>query len=544
MRFRFRRIIPWAWFQSLHAKLFIMTALVTSGITVLLAISISRNYRQQAENYAKQQAFEASQTVETEIQERDPKFSDPRKIKEVIEGLAGPDRSIFQIDVFQAIDRDHVVLKASSNSDDDPPDYGEGIGSYMYTPGGQPTALPIELNTGTKGWKVYHPIENPKAGQPPIGLVRTYCDLQRWEVVWQKNIHQTWKILPPVLLGEFILLWVILGALLSDPLKTLMEAMRRLERGDPSARAEITRKDEIGQIALRFNLMASQLQRASAERESLVEEIRGLNANLQDRIDAALAELQAKNQELESLMERNSLLREELGQQERLAVAGQLTAAFAHEVGTPLNLVNSHLQLLNGQTDLSDRTRDRLGVIQAQIARVGEIVRKLLGHTRRPKLLQESIPFAVLVADLQRLWTPTLAMHRIGFQLAAPEFCTLKVDRKQMEQIFINLVNNAVDAMPDGGMIHLQVEPDSNAPAASPFWQFTLRDEGTGIPAEHLAKVFKPMFTTKPEGKGTGLGLAIVREIVRSHGGDVRIESEEGKGAAVIFTLPGEPATN
>ena len=73
-------------------------------------------------------------------------------------------------------------------------------------------------------------------------------------------------------------------------------------------------------------------------------------------------------------MERNSLLREELGQQERLAVAGQLTAAFAHEVGTPLNLVNSHLQLLNGQTDLSDRTRERLGVIQAQIERVGEIV--------------------------------------------------------------------------------------------------------------------------------------------------------------------------
>lgn len=72
-------------------------------------------------------------------------------------------------------------------------------------------------------------------------------------------------------------------------------------------------------------------------------------------------------------------------------------------------------------------------------------------------------------------------------------------------------------------------------------YQITLRDEGTGIPAEHLAKVFKPMFTTKPEGKGTGLGLAIVREIVRSHGGEVRIESEEGKGTTVILTLPGVP---
>lgn len=528
------------WYQSLHAKLFLLTALVTSFITVMVAISIIRNYRRQIENYSKQLALDASQAVETEIQERDPKFADPRKIKEVIEGWAGPDRSIFQIDVFQSIDKDHVVLKASSRPDEDPPDYGEGIGSYMKTPGGQPTAVLIDLNTGTKAWKVYHPIDNPKPGQPPIGLVRTYCDLERWEVVWRNNLNQTWKILPPVLLGEFILLWVILGALLSDPLKNIMEAMRRLERGDQSARANIPRKDELGQIALRFNLMASQLQRASAERESLVEEIRGLNAHLQDRIDAALAELQAKNQELEQLMERNSLLREELGQQERLAVAGQLTAAFAHEVGTPLNLVNSHLQLLHVQGDLSDRTRERLGVIQAQIERVGEIVRKLLGHTRRPKLHQEPLVLTALVNDLQRLWNPTLTTHRIAFDFTAPEPCVLRVDRKQMEQIFINLVNNAVDSMPEGGGIHLQVALEPGSQPAAPFWEFRLRDEGTGIPPELLSKVFKPMFTTKPEGKGTGLGLAIVREIVRSHGGEVRIESKEGEGTTVVFTLPGE----
>lgn len=528
------------WFQSLHAKLFLLTALVTSFITVMVAISINRNYRHQAENYAKQQALDASQAVETEIQERDPKFIDSRKIKEVIEGWAGPDRSIFQIDVFQAIDRDHVVLKASSLPEDDPPGYGEGIGTYMYTTGSRPTAELVDLNTGTRAWKVYHPIDNPKPGLPPIGLVRTYCDLERWEVVWRNNLNQTWKILPPVLLGEFILLWVLLGAILSDPLKGIMEAMRKLERGDASARANIARKDELGQIALRFNQMASQLQRASAEREALMEEIRGLNANLQDRIDAALAELQAKNQELEHLMERNALLREELGQQERLAVAGQLTAAFAHEVGTPLNLVNSHLQLLHGQTDLSDRTRERLGVIQAQLERVGEIVRKLLGHTRRPKLRQEALPFAALMADLQRLWAPTLATHHITFDVSAPEPCVLRVDRKQMEQIFINLVNNAVDAMPGGGAIHLRAQADPASTPSAPIWQFSLRDEGMGIPPEHLAKVFRPMFTTKPEGKGTGLGLAIVREIVRSHGGEVRIESEEGVGTAVIFTLPGE----
>lgn len=541
MRLRFRRLLPLAWFKSLHAKLFIVTALVTSGITVAVALQIIWNSRKELESSTKQIALETSQAVEADILTRDPNFSDPRGIEGVLESFAGEGRSIFQIDVFKAEGRDQVNFVISSG-DEASIDWKPGISTYMTV--GTPTAeiVPlVDTDTGqtSRGWRVFYPIRNPKPDRPPIGLIRTYCDLERWEVIWERNLQRTLWLLPPVLLGEFILLWVILGALLSDPLKGIMEAMRKLERGDPSARADVPRKDELGQIALRFNQMASQLQRASAEREALVEEIRGLNANLQDRVDLALSELQTKNQELEHLLERNALLREELGQQERLAVAGQLTAAFAHEVGTPLNLVNSHLQLLHGQSDLGDRTRERLGVIQAQIERVGEIVRKLLGHTRRPKLNQETLPFDQLMADLQRLWGPTLATQRITFRISAPTPCVLRVDRKQMEQIFINLVNNAVYAMPDGGAIHLCVEPDPNATSAAPAWQFTLRDEGMGIPAEHLAKVFKPMFTTKPEGKGTGLGLAIVREIVRSHGGEVRIESEEGKGTAVIFTLPG-----
>ncbi|MBK8791826.1 MAG: HAMP domain-containing protein [Holophaga sp.] len=541
MKFRFRKIIPWAWFKSLHAKLFILTALVTSGITVAVAFQINRNSRRELLAYSKKLAIETSQAVEADITTRDPTFSDPRKIEEVLEGLAGEGRAIFQIDVFKAEGKDQINFVTSSN-DDSGVDWKPGMVTYMTV--GTPTTDMVDLidqrtEKTNRGWRVYYPIHNPKEGRPPIGLIRTYCDLERWEDVWQANLENTLKLLPPVLLGEFILLWVILGAVLSDPLKSIMEAMRKLERGDASARANVAHKDELGQIALRFNQMASQLERASAEREALVEEIRGLNSNLQDRIDLALAELQAKNQELEQLMERNGLLREELGQQERLAVAGQLTAAFAHEVGTPLNLVHSHLQLLNGQTDLGDRTRERLGVIQAQIERVGEIVRKLLGHTRRPRLHQEVLSLAALVADLQRLWTPTLALHHIHFHMEAPDPCILFVDRKQMEQIFINLVNNAVDAMPEGGEIHLQVAADSTSRPASPRWSFRLTDTGSGIPSELLAKVFKPMFTTKPEGKGTGLGLAIVREIIRAHGGEVHIESQEGQGTSVLFTLPG-----
>ena len=397
----------------------------------------------------------------------------------------------------------------------------------------------MDLNTGGRAWKVYLPIRTHKVGQPPIGLIRAYCDLERWEVVWDNNLKRTLHTLPGVLLGEFILLWLILRVLISDPIEAMVLAMQRLEKGESSARAPVRRSDELGLIAARFNGMAVELQRASEERERLIHEIRGLNTNLQDRIDVALSELLAKNDELAALVERNALLREELGAQERLAVAGQLTATFAHEVGTPLNLVTGHLQLLDAQKDLPDKTRERLNVIHAQIQRVGDIVRRMLDLTRRPQLHREPQPFEDLLDDLQQLWTPTLAAHGVTVEAEAPPDCRLCVDRKQMEQLFLNLMNNAVDAMPSGGTVRLTALPSEESTPSGLWWELRFQDSGQGIPTELLGQVFRPMFTTKPEGKGTGLGLSICREIVRGHGGEIRIESTEGRGTTVVFTLPG-----
>ena len=167
---------------------------------------------------------------------------------------------------------------------------------------------------------------------------------------------------------------------------------------------------------------------------------------------------------------------------------------------------------------------------------MGDIVRKMLGLTRRPGINAEAVALGPLVADLQRLWSPTLASHGVTFDYEAPDPCILRVDRKQMEQLFINLVNNSVDAMPDGGHLHLALERD----LAAGRWLVKLSDTGSGIPADILSKVFKPMFTTKPEGKGTGLGLAICREIVRAHGGEIHVDSVEGKGTTMSFPLPAE----
>ena len=535
------RIRPLKWLLSLHAKLFLLLGLVTSLLTVAVAYSITRNSRRELENYSRKLVIEASGTVETDIVERDPTFKDPDKLDQLLESIAGPDRSIFQIDVFKRVGRGTEVELVRSSGEETIVDWGPEIGSYMSIPG--PQAELVDLNTGGRAWKVYLPIRTHRPGQPPIGLIRAYCDLERWEVVWDNNVKRTLHIIPGVLLGEFILLWLILRMLISDPIEAMVLAMQQLERGEPGARAPVRRGDELGLIAARFNGMAIELQRAGEERESLIHEIRGLNANLQDRIDAALSELQAKNDELAALVERNALLREELGAQERLAVAGQLTATFAHEVGTPLNLVTGHLQLLDAQKDLPDKARERLEVISAQIRRVGDIVRRLLDLTRRPQLHREPQPFKELMSDLEQLWTPTLAAHGITVEAEAPPDCCLNVDRKQMEQLFLNLMNNAVDAMPSGGRVRLSAQPSPESSPGGLWWQVKFQDSGQGIPAGLLGQVFRPMFTTKPEGKGTGLGLSICREIVRSHGGDIQIESTLGSGTCLTFTLPGAAPT-
>ena len=537
MNFWHVRLRPLAWMRSLHAKLFLLLGLVTSVITVAVAYSIVRNSGRELESYTQKLVIETAGTVETDILERDPTFKDPDKLDQVLASIAGPDRSIFQIDVFRRVGKGNEVDLVRSSGDESLVDWGPEIGSYLSLHG--PQAELVDLNTGGRAWKVYLPIRSRKGNQPPLGLIRAYCDLERWEVIWNNNLKRTYRTLPGVLLGEFILLWLILRVLISDPIEAMALTMQRLEQGETGARAPVRRSDELGLIAARFNDMAIKLELAGEEREALIREICGLNANLKDRIDVALSELQTKNRELASLVERNALLREELGAQERLAVAGQLTATFAHEVGTPLNLVTGHLQLLDAQKDLPDKTRERLRVIHAQIQRVGDIVRRLLDLTRRPQLQQQPQSFADLFEDLQQLWAPTLAAHGITVEAMAPTDCCLDVDRKQMEQLFLNLMNNAIDAMPSGGSVRISVAPGEESSPGGLWWELRFRDSGQGIPTEVLGQVFRPMFTTKPEGEGTGLGLSICREIVRNHGGEIRIESQPGQGTCVVFSLPG-----
>jgi len=519
-----------AWAGSLHAKLFLAAALFTALLTAAVAISGVIGFRGSIEAYTKGLALGTARGMAEYVERLDPDLKFRREMSEMLAAWANPE-NISQIDIFRAASVDgatfaEVWATSKARPEEVAADYASMLERMKHP---REDADLVALGRGRMAWRVLVPLGRGGA----TGVLRVFCDVGRWNAVWRQYLAFALKMLLVVIPLEFALLWALTSAYLRRPMQKLLAAMQSLGGGDASARAGVQGRDELARIACRFDEMADELQNAGVERDRLLEEVRGFNATLRGRVDEALTELRAKNAELERMVGRISILREELGQQERLAVAGQLTAAFAHEIGTPLNLVNGHLQLLVGESSIDVGTKERLATIQAQIGRVGDIVKRLLGHTRQVEPKKAAVELAPLLAELRQLWAPALDARGISFRSEIPDGCTIMADRRQIEQILINLVNNAADAMEGGGSIVLACAKTSDGE-----WEISLSDTGHGIPAESLGSVFKPMFTTKPEGRGTGLGLAICRAIIRAHGGEIGIDSAAGKGTTVRFTVP------
>lgn len=307
--------------------------------------------------------------------------------------------------------------------------------------------------------------------------------------------------------------------LVHRPLAEVLHTMTRASAGDLAARAPHVRRDEIGSVAEGLN--------------GMLDRMAGFNETLQAEIERATAQLRAANRELLEAAQRLFAARRELARSQRLALAGQMAASVAHQVGTPLNLISGYVQMLRAKQEDGSPDAERLRTIQEQVARVTAIVQSLLDRTRRPKLALRPHAPGELLEGLAELVRPSLLGRGIELRLdVAPALPAVGVDRVQLEQALLNLVSNAVDAMPEGGRLSLAARPDGDGVA------IVVADSGAGIPLEDLSRVFEPLYTTKPVGKGTGLGLPILREIVEAHGGTVRLESRAGEGTVAVVILP------
>lgn len=226
---------------------------------------------------------------------------------------------------------------------------------------------------------------------------------------------------------------------------------------------------------------------------------------------------------------------EQLMQSEKLASMGQLAAGVAHEINNPLGTVLIYAHMLLKSLEEDDSRREDLEMITRQADRCRNIVRGLLDFSRQSKLNDEPTNLNDIIRTKVQLLSKQDQFANINIETdLRSDLPQTLIDREQMRQLFINLLQNAAEAMPEGGLIRVRtdVSPDGHCVLTE------ISDTGVGIPQENLDKLFHPFFTTKQIGKGTGLGLAIVYGIVKMHRGSISVDSTAGQGTTFTISLP------
>ena len=225
-----------------------------------------------------------------------------------------------------------------------------------------------------------------------------------------------------------------------------------------------------------------------------------------------------------------------LSRAERLATLGQMAAGIAHEIRNPLVGIGSNAFLLLDEFDASDPRHADLEMIVKETKRLDRIVNQIIDYARPRELAPELCPLSDLVDEVVKLLDSTLTAKHLAVTRSLPPTPTgLHADHDQIEQVLLNIFHNAIDASHVGTAIDVTAFELSRGQNAG--MMVTVTDYGVGIPDDALAHVFEPFFTRGKQ-QGTGLGLAICRNIIESHGGDIQITSEVGKGTSVRIWLP------
>ena len=225
---------------------------------------------------------------------------------------------------------------------------------------------------------------------------------------------------------------------------------------------------------------------------------------------------------------------------ERLATVGQLAASVAHEIRNPMTAIRSTIQYLLREFDDRNPKRDLAQGVIAEVDRIDRIVDGLLSLTRRAEFTPSKISLAQLIGQTLLLIRTQAQEQSIEILCEeSPQEAYVMADAAQLKQLALNLVMNAMQAMPDGGRLQIDLNVRSQAlglPGEKDWAVISITDTGCGIPPETLDRVFDPFFTTKP--RGTGLGLSTCYAIVKQHNGDIEISSQENKGTTVNVRLP------
>jgi len=381
-----------------------------------------------------------------------------------------------------------------------------------------------DVNTAGSDQALYRVFATIFESGRPTGAVEI---VERFDSIWSIAFRYVksvvWMSLVTVvliMLGTYLLF----RHLVYQPIDQLLGAMSRAKGGDLEARVPVHSNDELGLLSQEFNSMLGQVRDMTKEREAQRDILR-------QRVQEATFELEFRNQQLQETnleLWRTTRRMNELG---RLAAAGQTAAHFAHEVGTPLNLISGHVQLLKSDLERDPHDAEaRIKTISAQIERIERIVRRMLDKTRFETELSP-LDLNGLLRRLCDAMSPAFDKRAIKLAFDLEENVPLiagSADR--LQQLFLNLINNSLDAMPEGGELLVRTGAANSKNGKSNQVVVDFADTGLGMTPEIMGRIFDPLYTTKARGHGTGLGLVIVNQVMVEHGGTVEVESEPGRG--------------
>lgn len=323
-----------------------------------------------------------------------------------------------------------------------------------------------------------------------------------------------------LLVATFILslLGVITGIVLAErvtrPLKRLMYHVNTLSRGRLEERMEIVAGGEIGELARAFDHMATELAK---------------------RIN----EITDAKEHLENLLCEERKMRQEMERSKRLSDIGEFAAAMAHEIRNPLaRVMMGAYALKDDSIDAIDAEEgdEALDNILKGVENLNRLVTELLNYTGKVELQRYAAQvWRVLDASLLNLKEEIDKSKVKILRDVDPELPAVNIDAVKIEQVFHNIIKNALQAMPDGGALKIEARSHGSE-GQGQVVEVIFSDTGCGIPQENMGRIFSPFFTTKTE--GTGLGLALVYRIMEAHGGRIEAESEIGEGSVFRVVLP------
>ncbi len=357
------------------------------------------------------------------------------------------------------------------------------------------------------------------AGQRVLGVLDTNLSLARVDKGLEHESREMLAFTAVALIAVVFLSGLFVWVVVHNPLRALETGTQRIASGNLGYQIPVQSQDEVGELAQSFNDMSNRLHLAQAE-------ITAWTHTLEDRVEVKTRELKQAHQHMLHV--------------EKMATIGKMAAVVAHEINNPLSGILTYSRLVKRWIDKvvepsrkQEEMKGSLDLIASESKRCGELVHNLLSFSRVSPMNLEWCDLNQVIDRCTRLVQHKLDLGGIQLNLnLAADLPPIHCDPAQIEQVVLAMVINAIDAMPQEG--NLWITSRLTGTGAT---ELIIRDDGSGISAEHLDHIFEPFYTTKESG-GSGLGLAISESIVERHGGTIEVNSVVGQGTTFKILLP------